>query len=392
MINKLHEHSIDDLFRVRLNEGEQHIEYRESDWEAMEKRLDGPGATIYRIRLYAAAAVVMLAIAGSWLFFYPPKNDDQPANRMALKRQFVPVNPPGLSKSKIPEMASNQTDKSQKTGTYSSMNSTTIPVAEHNAGQVNGYHIINAVSDTRTARLNAAGAPPMALAALTVDEVPGTGVRFAPQPTVYKNRGRRFNDYGWSDLSVGLIASTDLNGAGSFQQAAIGDNIGVMLTMHVIGNWNVTTGAMYAKKPYNVPFSQYPAAGTYPFMGQPNRVHADYRMLDLPININYIVSNGRDSRVLVDAGISSYMMLQEKYYYEYGVLDNETKELSVNDHDNQWLSIVNFGITYQKRLGSNLSIDFEPYIKFPVNRIGYGQVRLQSLGLALKLNWGVPEI
>jgi hypothetical protein len=81
-------------------------------------------------------------------------------------------------------------------------------------------------------------------------------------------------------------------------------------------------------------------------------------------------------------------MLREDYRFSYVEQDPETAVAYHVVNENQhWLSVLNFQATFEQRLNSRVSIGLQPYMKIPLSNIGFAGVKLQSLGMAVILNW-----
>ena len=81
-------------------------------------------------------------------------------------------------------------------------------------------------------------------------------------------------------------------------------------------------------------------------------------------------------------------MLREDYRFSYVEQDSNTAVAYHVVNENQhWLSILNFQATFEQRLNSRVSIGLQPYMKIPLSNIGFAGVKLQSLGMAVILNW-----
>lgn len=203
-----------------------------------------------------------------------------------------------------------------------------------------------------------------------------------------KKKNASFNSFGPTHaLVLSILTAPDFNGVGgSFSNTQVGSTSGLMLSFGLTHRLTVSTGAMYAKKPYSANFSQYTT--NYPFKVQPTNVYADCRVLDIPLNIDYrLYSKGRNM-IAVGTGISSYFMLRENYRFDY---DNNPGWASTNfDIKNQnqhILGVLNLSATYQRRMNEKFGINVQPYMKLPLTSIGYGKVDLQSTGVAVGVSW-----
>jgi len=190
-------------------------------------------------------------------------------------------------------------------------------------------------------------------------------------------------------FALGVIASSDFNGVNSaFQQTRIGGNFGATFSVTFAKKWTISTGATYDIKPYLTNFDNYHTA--YKFPTQPSSVNADCRMLDIPININYQVYHQRANSVTVGTGLSSYFMLREDYQFNYAdSYATGPAHYTVINKNRNILSVLNLDVTYTHQINSKFGVTVQPYTKVPLSNVGYSQVKLQSTGVALGINWNI---
>jgi hypothetical protein len=190
-----------------------------------------------------------------------------------------------------------------------------------------------------------------------------------------------------NNLVLSVLTAPDINGVGSaFSRAQVGSTTGLMLSIGLGHRFTISTGAMYAKKPYAANFSQYNP--TYQFQINPTNVYADCRVLDIPINIDYRLYNKGRNMLAIGTGISSYFMLRENYRFDYntpGATGPAT--YSISNQNQHILGVLNINATYQRRINEKFGLNVQPYMKLPLTNIGYGRVDLQSTGVAVGVSW-----
>ncbi len=184
---------------------------------------------------------------------------------------------------------------------------------------------------------------------------------------------------------VGLVLGPDLTVAPSFKYGNVGFNAGVQIHYYFNKKLFVTTGAVYSKKIYGASPTDYRTGSTSTPYGTLEKVNADCDVLDVPINLNYTFLSVKKNKVSATLGFSNYFMLKEKYQYlyEYG----PPKERTVTNENQHYLSIINAGILYQRPAGRGLLLGVQPYVKIPLNGVGYGQVKLYSAGMTVHLTF-----
>lgn len=233
-------------------------------------------------------------------------------------------------------------------------------------------------------------------------------------------------------LTAALLTAPDVNKAGPGGGSKLGGNAGLQVSAHISSRWSITTGAIYAYKPYRIGanqsslLSQYfasanvagiaaaPAAGTTAVTHAGNQlavrtlavarpatlsatapvnpltgVMANCTVLDIPVNVNYQVSGNAKRSFSAGAGLSSYFMLTEHYSFNYA--DNSVRELDIANKNQHVLGVLNLNTTYQQQVSPNLKLLIQPYLKLPITQIGQEQVNLQSAGVAVGFSWNLSS-
>lgn len=379
--------NIDELFRNKLLEGENHIEFQESDWKELEAKLDAPQKSVPRVWIYSAAAAILVAGILVWYFVRPAartSNQTVMQNEQHLKLHPVAPKPD----KKIPPEVENRT-KSSNSGhpAGQSAKSTSYNAESRAVGPLTEKKKNEKIPVSRSPE---SMLPPVAFSEPTIGKLlPVTkSQRGIMTKKLTKQRKAHINV--WNGLTVGLLGASDLNGVGSFQGTSIGGDVGLLFSAHVFGRWSISTGAIYAQKPYTIGYNQYYSANGYQSQSRPNKVHADCRVLDIPVNVNYSLWERKGNMIGIGVGLSSYLMLRENYYFHYAYsVGQNPKEISIVNQNRHWFSVLNLQLSYEKQLSSDLSIGLEPYVKLPLRNIGYEKVKLQSAGLAVVINWRV---
>ncbi|MEO3406172.1 hypothetical protein AAFN85_19825 [Mucilaginibacter sp. CAU 1740] len=189
-------------------------------------------------------------------------------------------------------------------------------------------------------------------------------------------------------LAITALASSDVNGTSSFQ-GKMGSNYGALLSLGLTKKLTITSGVVYSSKPYNTSFANYNTA--YVFKHEPSDVTADCKMLDIPINIGYQVFGNFRNKISVGTGFSSYIMLHEKYTYNYADGNNPAwpQTYTVPNSKGYYLSILNLNATYERKINSKFGLSVQPYMKVPLSGVGYSDLKLQSTGVAVGVTYNI---
>ncbi|MBO9676076.1 MAG: hypothetical protein J7577_21735 [Sphingobacteriaceae bacterium] len=190
-----------------------------------------------------------------------------------------------------------------------------------------------------------------------------------------------------SRFVLSILAAPDLTSVQKSGQSSLSGSFGVEATYVLTKRISITTGAAYAKKIYDSDFSLYKPNTNYVFSVTPSNIHANCDVIDIPLNVNYKVFNGRRNSISVSTGLSSYLMLKEQYTYSYdGAAYKGPKDYEVRNQNQHYLGIANVGLEFQHKINNNLSISAKPFMKIPLTDIGYGNAKLSSTGVAISVN------
>ncbi len=205
-------------------------------------------------------------------------------------------------------------------------------------------------------------------------------------------------------LSIQVVLSPDLSaiGLGKVCDAVAnkpGTNVGLLFNYRLSNRWSIQTGILHSLKVYKASGSDYvwPPSWNWPLWF--DGVDARCAMLDVPFNVRYDVfvrpvkSNGRTgaspARWFVSGGVTSYVILKERYDYEY---DNpKDPRIQAWKWEGQTgtygLSELNTSIGYERPISRRLSWQVEPFLKVPLRQVGFFKVRLISTGAFLSLRY-----
>jgi hypothetical protein len=154
---------------------------------------------------------------------------------------------------------------------------------------------------------------------------------------------------------------------------------------------SVQTGLLYSQKHYTAvgdAYKRIPGYNTSNSYIKMQRVDANCYMWDLPVNIRYDFLLRKKQRAFASVGISSYFMNKEDLHYHYTYYNNPSYKAWLNEENsNYWLSALNLSVGFEQQISEKFSFQAEPFIKLPVNEIGYGKVSMNSLGIFLSIKY-----
>jgi hypothetical protein len=113
-------------------------------------------------------------------------------------------------------------------------------------------------------------------------------------------------------------------------------------------------------------------------------------IIELPLNVNYTIWSEKGNAISIGTGLSSTWMHHEAYTYNIktntGAWEKYQEEMYNKEH--QLFSILDFSAGYQRNW-KNLSFGISPYVKIPLNGIGYGRVKVLSTGIHISFKYGL---
>ncbi|MBL4678477.1 MAG: hypothetical protein JKY70_20090 [Mucilaginibacter sp.] len=430
------EDSIDKLFSRGLSDPGDNASYREEDWDALEAMLDGKkpktaGISRNIIYLITTIAAMLLLVIG-WAFFRPDNSSNtnqQAGNKKPHVKQDSgkygsPVQQQEVLASSTLSAGKSNTDSADGKGrkrksffTLSAVPGNRIPTGKTTSIVVPHYTEATAKQDTTPPdpRLNNIAAngnkanepiannlnvkhdttppdPAINMAAIKHADSVINGSKKTELVSVVDDIKKPRKTVGTAvsyqpTFAMSIIASPDVNGVNGFNNTRVGTNAGLMLTMGV-SKWTISTGAVYADKPYAAPFSAYSTA--YKFATNPTEVYASCTVLDIPLNVGYQVYNKNRNKFSLGTGLSSYFMLRENYTYDYPATGTPgPATYNIRNKNQHIFGVLNLNATYQREINSRFGLAIQPYMKLPLTGIGYGKVNLRSAGVAVGATWNI---
>lgn len=189
-------------------------------------------------------------------------------------------------------------------------------------------------------------------------------------------------------MVLSVMAAPAYNGVNNLNNGSMGSDFGLLISMEIVKNLSISTGGIYAKKLYETGFKDYSPKNNIWYEYYPQKVNADCRVLDIPLNLSYVVFKAKDRTISMGSGISSYIMLRENYHFTYAETDPDNPlSYRVVNENRHWLNVINLQASIEQRLSKRVSVSVQPYMKIPLGTIGFAGVKLESLGLAANLNW-----
>jgi len=416
---------LDNLFKKQLEDPVNETGFREEDWDAFEQLLDKPkrrpGIVFWLTALSSAAAVLIFL---GWLFFRPgfvaneqkqqqavvthatPKNTAVDTENVQQSNTGKKVLSPGndsklaSSNAKHHAAAANVAKKQLALNTpeYALKNT---PNSNYKNTQSKNNQPIEETQYTKNNIILAAAKPGLTIdnrvnslhntsPAVTDRDLVGNLYKPTPQKEEDENEVTKLGFLKHPQLALTFLGAPEINSTNALDGSKTGTNFGMLFSAGLFKNLTFSTGATYSTKPYNTDISNYHTG--YTFKNNPSDIEADCRMLDIPINVDYQLYNKHKNKFSIGTGLSSYIMLHESYEYYYANAATGPAGFTVPHSGKYFFGIANVQATYQRQVNSKVGISVQPYMKLPLSNIGYSQVKLQTVGVAVGLNWKLNSL
>ncbi|MBO9565274.1 MAG: outer membrane beta-barrel protein [Niastella sp.] len=210
----------------------------------------------------------------------------------------------------------------------------------------------------------------------------------APQNAPIENKHQREKG-----LQIGLVAGPDMSNVKFTDMDKAGYNVGLQIGYRFSDRWSVNTGIFYTKKNYTAQGKDFTKPNTNWWQTLDLHGVTGYcEMFDIPLNIRYDFSVSQKQRWFASAGASSYIMTGEYYTYDYTYGGTRRQVGYPRDSASNYLfSIVNLSAGFERTLNKRLSLQAEPYFKFPLKGLGYGKLDLNSYGIYFSVKYKLTK-
>lgn len=198
------------------------------------------------------------------------------------------------------------------------------------------------------------------------------------------NGKNKKSNYFFLSLSAGPdVSAAGINSLGKLKPVY---GVGVGFSFH--DKFSLRTGFYSARKVYTaLPDEYHPPYNFWTYYPYLNKVDADCRVFEIPLMLSYNFTHSNEHSIFGTAGISSYFMKRETYNYISKLPSGQTtdRQVTYNNKNKHYFSVLTLSGGYQRNLGRSVSIAAEPYVKIPVDGIGFGKMQLNSAGILFSL-------
>jgi len=197
-------------------------------------------------------------------------------------------------------------------------------------------------------------------------------------------KNKKNNSFFFS-LSAGPDMSFVSSGKAGTTKLLAGGGLGYTFN----NRFTVRTGFYTARKIYTAePGAYNPPANFWTYYPYLEKVDADCKVYEIPLSLSYNFGNKPKQNWFASAGVSSLLMKKETYNYFYKYTPSAptvTRKWTIENQNKHYFSVLTLSAGYQRRIGKQVFITAEPYLKLPLSGVGYGKVKLNSGGVLLTI-------
>jgi hypothetical protein len=191
---------------------------------------------------------------------------------------------------------------------------------------------------------------------------------------------------------VVLSLAPDFSSTGFENMSAPGGALGVQIGYRILPRINIHTGLISSSKKYESAGRYYqppPGYWEYRTNGRvPDQVRGRCDILEIPLWIQYDVSDRDRSRFYVSGGVSSYLMTSESYDYTFETANPGAAEgWSSSESSSYLFAIGHLSAGYERNITPALGLGIEPFVKIPFKGIGWSNVDLFTTGFYVNVRY-----
>lgn len=193
-----------------------------------------------------------------------------------------------------------------------------------------------------------------------------------------KNRISRFY--------VIITGGAEASGVKLFASDKITGRAGLAAGYQLNKNISVQTGFFISNKKYVAGKNDYKAkAGSYWGMVDIKSINADCKVYEILLQLRYDFTAGKKLNLFATAGLSSYIMKKEDYYFYYDRYGAAHEAEAYYTGNKSIFSVLRFSAGVEKKISKNFSAFVSPGIAIPLAGVGEGEVKLYSTDLMIGL-------
>jgi hypothetical protein len=205
-----------------------------------------------------------------------------------------------------------------------------------------------------------------------------------PKKKENQKPGRQKN----TPFAITFTAGPDLSTVGLSEIGKVKLSYGAGIS-YTLNRFTLRSGFYVSKKVYTAgPDEYHPPQHSWTYYVDLTKIDADCKVYEIPVTFSYNFTQAKNHNWFVSGGLSSYIMKKENYdlYYKDSLGRDRYGSKTLTNKNKNLFSIINLSAGYERKINNSLSFIVEPYIKIPLEGVGFGNIKLNSTGILLTLS------
>ncbi len=174
----------------------------------------------------------------------------------------------------------------------------------------------------------------------------------------------------------------------SFKNSQVTPKYGIGIGYQLNKKLSLQTGFYAVRKKYVAGPGDYNAkSGSYWSTVQILKVDASCLVYEIPLTLRFNVFQKPTTLYYATAGLSSYIMKNEAYKYNYIRYNVPYESSRVYTGNKNFFSVSTLSVGIEKKISPYISIQAEPSVSLPISGVGDGRVKLYSTALQVAIKY-----
>jgi len=191
-------------------------------------------------------------------------------------------------------------------------------------------------------------------------------------------------------FTFGIQLAPDFASVNALAGDKPGSSIGLTVDYQILDRWHIGTGLLFSRKNYTakntdfkVPHDYYQSVG----LKRVDFIKGTMNMLEIPINLRYDFSVTGNTVFFASGGVSTYLFGNERSKYYYNFAGTEMCREFQYTNKQGILSSASLSMGVETGISNDFSIMVAPYMKLPLSDLGFGRIRMSSVGINVALRY-----
>lgn len=195
-------------------------------------------------------------------------------------------------------------------------------------------------------------------------------------------------------FSLMFFAAPEFSFSKEIRVTAPGSDFGMALYFHFNETMSFSAGLIASKKKYVSSGSEYGIREGYWKANTngivPEKIVGSCNIVEMPLMLQLRLLGTGKNHFFIASGTSSYLMLNESYKYKFDQPNPGAKDGWASEKNSTFVfSTINLSMSYERNILNSITIGLEPYLKVPVKKIGWPNLKLFSSGVNFNLRYKI---